>query len=246
MLTTFGGGDLPGALATIAVTLAVIGVIVLIVTVWGRRRGDTMVAVKATLILARLWLIMWALGAIFTVVGAFSADFIELKDPVLMSIDQLPTGGAICDDPSAPASGPVYLCDNIVYGASFGVHMALLAGTLFVAAAALAIGWAIAVAATQVIGGEPFHPTVARTFGVSGLIVLAAGLIGSILQQIAMNLAVQELPVVGEEGVPFYLSLEYWPLLVSLGSFAMAAIFRHGARLQSETSRLQKETEGLV
>ncbi|MFE6735228.1 hypothetical protein [Microbacterium sp. NPDC057650] len=239
MLTTFGGGDLPGTLSVVLLVLAVIGAIVLIVTVWGRRRGDTMVAVKATLILARLWLIMWSLGAILTVVRAFSADFIELQDPVLMSIDQLPTGGAACEAPSAPPSGPVYLCDNTVYGASLGVHMALMAGTLFVAAAALAIGWAIAVAATQAIGGEPFHPTVARTFGVSGLIVLGAGLIGSILQQLAMNLAVQQLPGGSDEGVPFYLSLEYWPLLVSLGCFAMAAIFRHGARLQ-------RETEGLV
>lgn len=237
MLTTFGGGDLAGTLSMIVLALVVIGVIVLTLTGWGRLRGDTMVAIKATAVLARIWIVVGAMGVILLAFAAFTSDFIELDRPATMSVDGLAADGAACTDPTVDTGSSVYLCGTIVYGASRGAHLVLGVGNLLVAAASIAIGWCIYVAARRAALGTPFDRSVGRTFTVAGFVVLGAGVIGSILKQVAMNLAVQELP--GGSDVPFYLSLEYWPLLVSLGCFAMAAIFRHGARLQ-------RETEGLV
>ena len=104
------------------------------------------------------------------------------------------------------------------------------------------------VAMKHALDGSPFAPAVPRWFIIGGVLLLVAGGAEALLSEIGNVLAASEVYPIDTtssasftlgESPHFQLIFPWWPLLASLVCAALAAVFRHGARLQ-------EDTEGLV
>lgn len=230
--------DLAAGLSILALAVLVIGMLTAFTIVGSRRRGSTTLALDVTDRLAFAWVCLCAIGVILAAFTSFAAEVI-LEDPVRqMVLDREPQLEASCEFAGAD-SLPGLGCGGTIIGAAPGVRVLLFAGALLTIAASAAVGWAIHVAARSAREGAPFRPIVARTFTITGIVVMTAVVVGDIVRRIGMTLAARSLPWREEDQIPFPLEIALWPFAVGIGFFALAAIFRHGARLQ-------RETEGLV
>ena len=229
----------------VMIPLIVITVVVSVL----RRRGSTAIAVTATRMLSGAFLGLICLGAIAGILTLLNARSVWLSEPLggwvagrrdLLMSPSCDADGTYPLDPDAPAANTTpFLCDTTVENVPFGPRLVIFIGTLLSLTAAAAIAWAIQVAAYRAEGGDFFHRSVARTFTASAVVALAAAALGQCVSGIGMTLAARSLEWSADAQPPFGLEIPLWPFAVTLGMFALAAIFRHGARLQ-------RETEGLV
>lgn len=242
--------DLWGGLAILLLWAGVAAVIVIaLIVLVTRRRTNTSIAVKATRVLSGMFLGLLVLGAIASVLNLIGERLVTpdglIGEWVRANADLLRSPSCSADgtypfDPSAPAATTTpFLCIGTVENVPFGPRLAIFIGTLLSLTAGAAIAWAIQVAAYRAEVGEFFHRSVARTFNASAVVALAAAVLGQCASGIGMTLAARSLEWSADAQPPFYFEIPLWPFAVALGMFALAAIFRHGARLQ-------QETEGLV
>ena len=240
--------DLLGGLAILGVYLAVGGVLTFGSIWWARRHGSpATLALDVTRNAALLFLCFLVVGLALSAFNTLGRPALLLSDTVFVSVQEqeqaLRTSACMDDFYDAQPM----LCGHDVGPIPFGVRLLVFVGTALTLATSGAIAWAIYNATRRAAEKDPFHASVARTFGVMAMIVMITAVLGDVAQRIGMTLAARSLDW-GPDAytIPFELSVPLWPFAVAVGLFALSAIFRYGAQLQREKELLQRETDGLV
>ncbi|QMU96319.1 hypothetical protein FVO59_03180 [Microbacterium esteraromaticum] len=225
--------------------IAVLAGLVVSISVWrARKHGSTTLALDVTRNASLLYVWLMAVGVVVSGVQILAGPGVFLSDSVntdVQSQEEALASSACVDEPS------MMLCGSQVGPIPFGIRLLIYVGTVLGLLASAAVAWAIHNAARRAGEREPFHPSVSRTFGAMALVVMAAAVLGDLLQQIGMTLAARSLDWdATATPIRFGLRIELWPFAVAVGLFALSAIFRYGAQVQSERELLKRETEGLV
>ena len=238
-------------LATLALVVAVIG---FGVRGWRRRGLDVTVsiALSGAAVVAVLSLLM-AVGTAITVMTAASVGF---TIPVSPFWPAPPAGITITDGPTAVADSGGFTTANVdVSGASASARLfwALGQGIGYLIPAAIAA--LIAIACFQLLRGAAFARVVVRASITTAVVVFVGGIAAAVLSQIGGSMVSHELlTVTAANGAALAdgtldlqtllpqpttsIQVPFWPIGAGLGFVALAAIFRHGARLQHDTELL--------
>lgn len=233
--------DLLSGLVWLAVSFGVAGAVVAL-SIWrARRHGGTTLALDVTRNASLVYIGLMGLGAALSGVEILGGEGVALSDDAWAYVRE--NVGAL-DSSACPDSyggAAAMLCGDAYAGpVPFGIQLLIFTGTLLGLIASASIAWAIYNATRRAGQRQPFHPSVSRTFGIVAIVSMLAVVIGDLLHQIGMTLAVRSLD--WNEAAPplnFGLNVEPWPFAVAVGLFALSAIFRYGAQLQ-------REMEGLV
>jgi hypothetical protein len=107
-----------------------------------------------------------------------------------------------------------------------------LAGLLSAATLGL-VSWSI-------YRGTGFGKQLARAVGISGLAVMAWGLLGPFMEAVAHHSVLDRIGLLPERGTGefFLMELDVWPVAVGLGAAALANMFETGRRQQLELDGL--------
>lgn len=242
---SIGAQDLAAGLSQILLGLAVIGFIASIVVVRARRRGSTTVALDVTAALSSGWIALSVIGIGFAVYSILLAPVVLVDAPATTAWPD--TGGCDALSPGS-VDGPTLVCGSVngarleVAGLPAGIRALLFIAQTLLLALATVPAVALRAIAVRAAAGTPFDRRVAQTLWASAMIVLVAGLAQDLTGSIARTLTAQAvLPEEGALSAPsaFELTVPVWPFAAAVALAALAAVFRHGARLQ-------RETEGLV
>ncbi|MGI6877189.1 hypothetical protein [Microbacterium sp. gxy059] len=233
-----GGSDLGALLLWLAAGLIAIGAIGVIAFVLAKRSGSPSPALSITRSLAFAWL---AISALIVPL----AIYVTLIAPTVMIPDaEIPVTGtpSPCDidDPSVACAWSAGAGGEFP-GLAVGIRVLLLLGRLLQIAVFAAPAAALFVLARDALAGTPFTRAVVRTVTAVAIAVAAGGILSHLLLDISGALAVRDAAAdLGLDAPPtFALSLPLWPLAAGVGIAGLAAVFRHG-------ERLQRDTEGLV
>ena len=210
---------------------------------------------------------VWALVAAVVTIGTVITDLLAQTIPVSLDVAQFwpkvnPT--MKLDGITASVVGGGY--DR----ASFTIAGLGLDARLWYAGAALSEGLAvvavsvtIALLCNRVWRGDPFDLTVPRAFTLSGFAVLFGGLAWQICNQVAGYRVIDEtfMPsgaswtttvhgmtmnsVTWPHGATSF-NVISWPVGIAMGLFAIAVVFRYGAKIARERAALAEEVKGLV
>lgn len=232
--------DLFSALSMLALWLLIAGLVVAFSIARARRRGSTTLALDVTRNASYVFLALSCAAVILSAFAILGSTSVSLdgaaRDRMAMMREYLLS--PVCEDPG-DSRGIVWSCGATVEGVALEPRLLIYAGAVLMIVAGGAVAWAIYNATRRAGEREPFHRSVAKTFGVVAIVVMVTVVVGQLLQQIGMTLAVRSLEWQAGVEVPFELSIPLWPFAVAVGLFALSAIFRYGAVLQ-------RETEGLV
>lgn len=151
----------------------------------------------------------------------------------------------------------------LVSGLGLDARLWLASATFIEGLASCALGVTLALLCNRVAKGDPFDRVVPRAFTVSGVIVLVGGLLWQIFNEIAGYRVISETfdatgaewknnvkgmtinSVTWPKGADGF-SVSFWPITAGLALFAIAVVFRYGAKISRERAALAKEVEGLV
>jgi len=238
-----GTGDLASGVSQILLGLLILGLITSIVGIRARKSGSASVALNISATLAFGWLVLCTLLALFAVWQTFFVNTVTITAAV--QLNDLPEFDRDAEGKAFPALLGAY-GDGLgleIAGLPLGIRLVLLAGQLLMLALFALPAWVIRVITVNAQAGTPFAPRVAKTLGIAALIVLVTGIAHDLVVPIGQSLAAAA--VLPEDGGPlaasrfFSLTVQIWPFAGALGLAALAAVFRHG-------HRLQRETEGLI
>lgn len=239
--------DLLSGLIPLGAFLVALFVIVGLAIWWARRRGSDTLPLTATRSLAGIVIGLSLFGLVLGGINQFVAQSTRLNDSMRTwvddHLDSLSSPMCRIDGSFAEGSpsddGTISYCKGVINYLPFTPRLALFLAMLLTFIATIAIAWSIYSAALLAAQREPFHPAVHRTFALSALVTLGAGILADVATTIGMTLAARALEWSPGVTAPFEFRLQIWPFAVAVGLFALSAIFRHG-------TRLQKDTEGLV
>lgn len=240
---TFTAENLGGALLTLLVGLLIVGAVVAMSIASSHRRDRNTLALDVVDRLSLGWVFLCGIGVLLAVFQALTMKTISLDQSVL---DRAKASTPDNCDFAGAEGGTELDCYGAVVNPPVGAQSLMLVSGVLLLICSASIAWAIHVAAQRAALGAPFDTTVPRVFVATAIIVMTTAVIGGILRQVGMTVAAQALPQTDDAFIPFELSVPVWPFAVGVGCFALAAIFRHGSRLQGEKEQLEKETEGLV
>ncbi|UNK71411.1 hypothetical protein [Microbacterium sp. H1-D42] len=256
-----GTSDLASGLSQVLLALVVVGLIASIVGVRAKKAGSSSVALDVAASLSFVWLVLCAVAVVFVTWQSLagsnvltSGAGVDWSEP-----DGTWSGGKGFNDPDAVDDGLPALIGGYSNGTQLEiVGLPLGIRLLFVSVQVLNIALAalpaVVVRAITVKAalGDPFAPRVAKTLWVSSLVVLVAGIVRDLIDPISQTLAAQavlpfERADAGLVASPtFELTVQIWPFAAALVLAALAAVFRHGHRLQEERETLKRETDGLI
>ncbi|MFJ4222999.1 hypothetical protein [Microbacterium sp. NPDC089695] len=260
---TFGSESLDSSLLSIGIALAVFAVIVAVIAIVGRMRGSRTIALDATLAISGLWVVMAIVGLVIWVVKAFTVDWAEFAGSDVTSIPwpaDLPCSRDGETDGGTSAAmlrcGAENLSDFTVVNASLGLR--LLAATAQISALALATTPIVMlwIVCFQTARGRTFSQTITRALTAGAVAVLVFGIAADLLRGIAATAGLRE--VFAPDDYAWYpsvyqLTVTPLPFAGALMLAGLAAVFRHGRRLQlerdalqSENTKLADDTRGLV
>ncbi|MGO2668951.1 MAG: hypothetical protein ACTH9L_08955 [Microbacterium gubbeenense] len=243
---TIGGTNLTEGLGFLGIGIAIVAVVALVIWLTARRRGTSGIALGATLAIAQVWLFLLVIAIPFALYNTLIAP--ELSVTVHES-QMWPV-----HFPATPTTLPAVLDGSFgdssitVVGTTLGPRAVLAAAQIAQIAVLAAPAVMLSVAMKHALDGSPFAPAVPRWFIIGGVLLLVAGGAEALLSEIGNVLAASEVYPIDTtssasftlgESPHFQLIFPWWPLLASLVCAALAAVFRHGARLQ-------EDTEGLV
>lgn len=231
----------PGLLQLLA-WYAAAAVVVGLVVWWARRRQSKTLALTLTRIGAGFMLGLTAIGIIAGGINRFSSGQVWLEG----GVGEWADGNRSLACASDVVGSQTVFCGGPIDDVAFLPRLFLFLGALLGLLAMAAIVWSVYSAALLAGMGEPFHPAVPRWFRLAAFAALAGVLIGDVVTSIGMTLAARTLDWGPGIVVPFFFEAPAWPFAVSLGLFALSAIFTYGGQLQREKEGLQRETEGLV
>lgn len=248
--------DLGGALLAGLIWVAVIGV-VLALLVWdARRRRVASVVLDVTAAVARVWVAIVVIGMIAGFVGLFVSPTTSISD-LPVHVDW--PGALPCQSAgdAAGAADSLYCAQLTTAAAEItdlngGVTALLFAGGLLSYIVLAVPGVLVAVLCGLAAAGTPFARAAHRWLLASAITILVAGMSSEVVLAIARFLAAGAVLPPASTGASataastFAMTVPVWPIGAALALAALAAVFRHGYRLQRETVALQRETEGLV
>lgn len=241
--------DLGGALIAGAVWALIVGLI-LAVLVWDARRRQVRSAIlDVTGAVARVWVALVIVGAMFGLISLVAAPTTTITNaPITMAWPSaLPchsAGGAM---PSTTAlyCGTIDSASLEVAGLGAGVTSLIFAGGLLAYIAAATPGVLVSVLCGMAAAGRPFARRAPRWLLTSAIVIFVSGTASEVLLSIARYLASGEVfPDAWSDAAitappTFQLVIPVWPIGGALALAALAVIFRYG-------SRMQRDTEGLV
>jgi hypothetical protein len=121
-------------------------------------------------------------------------------------------------------------------------------GQIFAAATSAGIAWCVIALVRQLRDDQPFAASTSRALVAAGLILAigsTASTISTASAQIGLQIAyIAKFGQLTLSGDGTFISLT--PLLIAAVLFALAGVFRYGARLERERDVLKHETKGLV
>jgi len=244
------GTDLPPTLLRIAVVLCAVAVIAGIVVLIGRRRKSTTLALDVALTLSSWWVLLSAVGLAFIVGKAIAGDFAEIGSAQIPA----PWASDLPCRTTGEVSGTELWCIGAT-SANVTISQPDTATRVLAAAAqAVTLLYAtipavlIAIVCFQTLRGRPFSTTITRALVGGSIAVLILGTANDLLPGIASTVALRAVLPIDSDIYPetFQLGVTPVPIVAALAALALAAVFRHGIRLQQHNIALEKETEGLV
>jgi hypothetical protein len=201
----------------------------------------------------------WALGAgawsvwlvVQTVLNCLPGAHVALTLPTNLEIP--PVSGSVSYSGSAyvlPGSTVTATSVSLI-ASHLPLQNAILLGAsdVFSAATSAAMAWCIYLLMRRLRANEPFAASTARALTAAGLILGIGSTASTFCGGIGhLGLYVAYIAKDGSDG--FFASggsvIEFMPLFFAGVLFALAGVFRYGARLEQERVRLRRETEGLV
>lgn len=242
-------GPLGVTLANIGIALVAIAIIVAIIVWRGRRRGSTTIALDAALTLSGWWIALSTVGALIIIVKAFAVDWAELDAPTGVWLEW--PGDLPCAEFGAAGMltcGGTNLSTFTVGGASLGLRLLAATAQLSSVVVATIPAAMLAVICFHTLRGRTFSRVVPRVLTIGAGVVLVAGIAAQLTGSTAATMGLREVFDEGSEWYPagFSLTVTPEPFVGSLALLALAAVFRHGMRMQHQNEKLQKDTEGLV
>jgi len=247
--------------------IAVIALMLLAVAVflWMLGRGLLGNGERAMLVTERL---AWAAMAVFVgtaVIGAIvdlTSPEVTMELPVL-NVWPLPLPDVQVEAGAATVqSTGVALAQMTLEGVSTATRALWAAGQALSLLLPATVAMLVALALREVRAGAPFSPVMLRMTTVTAAAILVAGTGAPILRGISGSMASHEALSLGgaswtgypDEWMPMdqlpeptvFVQWDFWPIGVAIGLFALSAIFRYGAQVQTEREQLRRETEGLV
>lgn len=234
-MITASGTDIWSGLMFLAGSVATVTAIVLVVWLIARRHGTTAsLAVRAAAAFAGVWLALAAIGVPFAIVRLVRAPALEVAASTGESWDAY----CVAD---APNGASTLLCEGsrmLATGVTLGPRLLVEGGVLSTSIAMAAPALALFVLCRRALQNSVFPASIPRLLLVCGATTLVFGSLAPILAEMGNGLAAAEV-LPSEVPVTYLFTVPWWPALVALACAALAAIFRHGARLQ-------RDTEGLV
>ncbi|MFF7294257.1 hypothetical protein ACFY9N_17135 [Microbacterium sp. NPDC008134] len=249
----FAASELGTSLLWLSVGLLTIAAVSAVVVLVGRRRGSRTLALDVALTLSSWWTILSAIGLVFVLIKAFTADFAEVAGAPMNVAwsENLPcrTGELTSGD-----AGPLLWCASASASDITISQPSVDVRALSAAAQAVAVLYStipavlIAVICFQTLRGRPFTRTITRTLIGGAIVAVVLGIANDVLPGIAATVALRSVLPIDHDLYPhtFQITVTPFPVVAALALIALAAVFRQGMRLQRENAALQKETEGLV
>ena len=259
---TVAGTDLGGALIVGAVGALIIG-LVFAALVWdARRRRVGSVLLDVTGAVARIWVALVVVGAVFGLISLVVSPTTSITDVPITTAwpSALPCQSSGGTMPSATAlyCGAIDSASLQVAGLGADVRSLVFVGGLLAYVTAATPGVLVSVLCRIAAAGRPFEEMhgdgalispfarrAPRWLLTSAVVVLIGGTASEVLLSIARYLTSHEVLPDASSGaaitapVTFQLIIPIWPIGCALGLAALAVIFRYG-------SRMQRDTEGLV
>lgn len=240
-----GWPDLPGALLWITGGLLLVAGFIGFIAWDARRRRSSSVVIEVAGALARVWVAFTGVAMLLSAWRWFGGDVWIPDLPVVVDVPGLSCGGI--DEPVVAAT-PTFVCGTVtgvdvtVAGVGAGLRMLLAGGDVLTLITIAAPAMVLAIACGQALKGVPFSRVVSRWLLIGAVTVLVAGLGGELLGSLGRTILANEIfPAHGADVVStgiYRVSVSWWPICAAAALGALAAIFRHGARLQHDTEAL--------
>lgn len=190
------------------------------------------------------------------VVGQLASDVVEVVLPtapfwpwVPSEVEILPAEGA-----ASIVGGGFTEALVSLEGLSMNARVLLALGSLAQGLTQLAVTAAVYVLAKRLLEGEPFQPVLSRTVMVAAVAMVIGGLLWQVCFSLGESMAAREALTIEGWSYPdalgledptlllpqptLGLTIEFWPIFTGMALAAVAAAFRHGERLQRDTSGL--------
>ena len=236
-----GTGDLASGLSQVLLGLVIFGFIASVVGIWAKKTGSTSVALDVAASLAFVWIVL-SVGALLFVSWRALDGGNSLITTDLPLADSYFTDDNAADGPLPALVGAYASGSQLeIAGLPLGIRMMLLTTQVLNVALVIVPAIVIRVMAVRAGKGEPFAPQVTKTLWFSAIFVLVAGVVRDLVDPISQTLAAR---AVWTEGGPltepytFNLTVQLWPFAAALVLAALAAVFRHGYKLQQDTKGL--------
>ncbi len=218
--------------------------------VWdARRRRVGSVLLDVTGAVARIWVALVVVGAVFGLISLVVSPTTSITDVPITTAwpSALPCQSSGGTMPSATAlyCGTIDSASLQVAGLGADVRSLIFVGGLLAYVTAATPGVLVSVPCRIAAAGRPFARRAPRWLLTSAVVVLIGGTASEVLLSIARYLTSHEVLPDASSGaaisapVTFQLIIPIWPIGCALGLAALAVIFRYG-------SRMQRDTEGLV
>ncbi len=217
-------------------------------------RGGTTVRVAGWI--AAVWAIASAVAALYVVLTTLLSPAVTMTIPVQTFWPQLPAGTVLEGTTATREQGGFVSADVTLLNLSTGARVLWATSQALWCVVPGTIAWIVAVAAFRLRAGHPFTPLLAHGAAITAAVVTLGGVAAQVLGDLAGTIAAGELlrwesaqypDVSGVEDVlqawwpqaGFGVTLPFWPIAAGFAFAALAALVRHG-------SRLQRDTEGRV
>ena len=212
--------------------------------------------VRAAGWIAAIWAVACGAAALYVVLTTLLAPAVTMTIPVQTFWPQPPAGTVLEGTTATREQGGFVSADVTLLNLSTGARVLWATSQALWCIVPGTIAWLVAVAAFRLRAGHPFTPLLARGAAITAAVVTLGGVAAQVLGDLAGTIAAGELlrwesaqypDVPGVEDVlqawwpqaGFEVTLPFWPLAAGFAFAALAALVRHG-------SRLQRDTEGLV
>lgn len=184
----------------------------------------------------------FAVSATFALVDALGGNDVHVS---LSAAQAVPAGAAT--GTATLVSGTFDSANAVISGLDFTSRAFLAGGVLVTALMYLTLATAIVFVCISLFRSRPFSRSMTWALATASMTLIAGGLIGGGLTTAGQFMVAAQLNADPVGSVfPFAGSGDIAPLLFGLGLAAIAAAFELGERLQRNTERLQRDTEGLV
>lgn len=216
-----------------------------------------------TYILALLYAVIGGVVTLFTLVNDFTSKTISVALPIETVPLKINPTLKLEGVHAHVAGGGFDHATLDLSGLSFAARVWLAGGQLTGAGTWILIAITLALLCSRISQGDPFSTLVPRAISVSAIVVLVGGLVSEVCMQVGQRIAIantfgnasggwtNNVPGVTPTSVYWPHSqnnfpIDLWPLGLSLGLFALALVFRYGAKLTQERAALADELKGLV